>query len=163
MTLIRQIGQLIPVFQMQDSKGQIMTPDHFLGHPTILYFYPKDDTPDCTQQACDLRDHKILFDQVNAIVIGISPDTAASHQQFMSNHALNFILVPDPYHELCSLFGVWEEKKGKGSPQWQVTRTTFVIDAKGIIRWIEKPVVVEGHAERVLQALHNLPKVSDAA
>jgi peroxiredoxin Q/BCP len=151
-----QVGQLIPIFQAQDSKGQPLSPDHLLGHPYVLYFYPKDDTPGCTQQACELRDHQATFNQLDALIIGVSPDTIDSHHKFMKKYALNFMLIPDPFHELCTLFGVWEEKKVFGQTKWGVTRTTFVIDTKGIIRWIEKPVQIEGHAQRVLQALQNL-------
>jgi peroxiredoxin Q/BCP len=156
------IGQLIPPFHATDSKGNSISPDSLLGHPYVLYFYPKDDTPGCTKEACDLRDQKKELDQLDALVIGISPDSTASHQKFSAKYALNFTLISDPYYELCSLFGVWEEKKIFGQTKWGVTRTTFVIDAKGIIRWIEKPVQVEGHAERIIQAMKNLPKASES-
>lgn len=156
-----QVGHPIPIFEVQDAKRELISPDRLLGHPYVLYFYPKDETPGCTKQACDLRDLKAELDQLGAKVIGVSPDSAASHHNFMAKHSLNFILVPDPFYELCSLFGVWEEKRTEGHVKWQVTRTTFVVDAKNIIRWIEKPVQVEGHAERVLQALKNVPKASD--
>lgn len=155
-----QVGHPIPIFEVQDAKGELISPDRLLGHPYVLYFYPKNETPGCTKQACDLRDHKAEFDQLDAKVIGVSPDSAASHRKFMAKYGLNFIFIPDPLHELCTLFGVWEEKKLRGQLKWQVTRTTFVVDAKNIVRWIEKPVQVEGHAERVLQVLKNLPKAS---
>lgn len=154
------IGQQVPFFDLKDSKGNTISPDSFMGHPFILYFYPKDDTPGCTTEACDLRDIKDQLNQLNTPVIGISPDSDASHNQFIAKHGLNFPLISDLSYELCSLFGVWEEKIVGGITKWSVTRTTFIVDGKGIIRWIEKPVQVKEHAERILQALKDLPSVS---
>ena len=156
-----EIGHPVPIFQVHDSKGKFISPDVFLGHPYILYFYPKNETPGCTKEACDLRDSQDQLSQFNTQVIGISPDSNESHNHFLAKHKLNFSLISDPFFELCSLFGVWEEKKESGETKWGVIRTTFVVDAKGIIRWIEKPVQVEGHSERILQALQTLPKASD--
>lgn len=157
-----EIGRPVPIFQVQDSNGQIVSPDRLLGKPYVLYFYPKSDTPGCTQQACDLRDVKSELDQLNARVIGISPDSETAHDKFMRKYMLNFTLIPDPKHKLCNLFQVLEERKIADETTWSLIRTTFVVDAKGIIRWIEKPVEVKGHAQRVLQALHSLPPASDA-
>lgn len=151
-----EIGHLVPPFSVHDSNGILINPDSFLGHPTILYFYPKDDTPGCLKEACDFRDLHRDLHQLKAKVIGVSPDSKESHDQFTAKYGLNFSLISDTHYELCSLFGVWEEKKIFGQQRWGVTRTTFVIDAKGIIRWIEKPVQVEGHAQRVLQELQHL-------
>jgi peroxiredoxin Q/BCP len=157
-----EIGHLAPLFHVQDSKGKAIYPDLFLGRPYVIYFYPQDDTPGCTAEACHFRDIKEQLNQLNTTVIGISPDSTASHNQFIAKHDLNFSLISDPYYELCSLFGVWEEKKVAGQTKWGVVRTTFVVDAKGIIRWIEKPVKVEGHIQRVLHALQTLPKASES-
>lgn len=156
-----QIGHLVPFFNVKDSKGQHLSPETLIGHPYVLYFYPKDDTPGCTKQACDLRDHQEELTQFDTLVIGISPDSNTSHDKFKTKYGLHFILISDPMHELCTLFGVWEEKKVADQIKWAVTRTTFVIDAKGIIRWIEKPVQIEGHAQRILQVLQHLPKASE--
>ncbi len=157
-----EIGQPVPIFQAQDSNGQVISPDHLLGQPYVLYFYPKSDTPGCTQQACDLRDIKSELDQLNARIIGISPDSETAQDKFMRNHMLNFTLVPDPERKLCNLFQVLEENKINNQAKWNLVRTTFVVDAKGIIRWIEKPVEVKGHAQRVLQALQKLSPASNA-
>jgi peroxiredoxin Q/BCP len=156
-----EIGHLIPLFNVQDSRGKVISPDLLLGHPYVLYFYPKNETPGCLQEACDLRDIHIELQQLHACVIGVSPDSNASHNQFIGKYHLNFPLISDPYYELCSLFGVWEEKKVFGQTKWGVTRTTFIVDAKGIIRWIEKPVQIAGHTQRILEALKNLPKPSE--
>ena len=157
-----KIGDLIPQFAVQDSTGKKIDPDLYMGSPFILYFYPKDETPGCTTEACAFRDINEQLTQINTQVIGVSPDSNASHNQFIAKHALNFPLVSDPHYELCSLFGVWEEKKIFGKTKWGVTRTTFIIDGKGVIRWIEKPVQVEGHVERILQAFKHLPSPSDS-
>lgn len=156
------IGHLVPLFQVKDVKGKEISPDSFLGKPYVIYFYPKDDTPGCTKEACDFRDMQEELHQLSATIVGISPDSPHSHQNFITKYHLPFSLISDPYYELCSLFKVWEEKLVFGQKKWGVTRTTFVIDAKGIIRWIEKPVQVEGHAQRVIQALQNLPKESES-
>lgn len=162
MRFIPEIGSFVPIFEAQDSKGKKIYPDLFIGHPFVMYFYPKDETPGCTTEACAFRDIQDQLNQLNAYVIGISPDSNDSHNRFIAKHHLNFPLISDPYYELCSLFGVWEEKKVFGQTKWSVTRTTFIVDGKGIMRWIEKPVTVEGHVQRVLQALQNLPKASDS-
>lgn len=162
MRSLPEIGKLVPVFEKQDSKGKKIYPDLFMGHPFVLYFYPKDETPGCTTEACAFRDILEDLTQFNTHVVGISPDSNDSHNRFIAKHHLNFPLISDPHYELCSLFGVWEEKKNFGKTKWGVTRSTFIIDGKGIIRWIEKPVRVEGHTERVLKALKSLPKVSES-
>jgi peroxiredoxin Q/BCP len=162
MRSIPEIGSLVPIFEVQDSKGKKIYPDLFIGYPFVLYFYPKDETPGCTTEACSFRDICDQLNQLDAHVIGISPDSNDSHNRFIAKHHLNFSLISDPYYELCSLFGVWEEKKTFGQTKWGVTRSTFIVDGKGIIRWIEKPVRVEGHAERVLQALKDIPKASES-
>lgn len=144
-----KIGDLVPKFDALDG---------LIGHSFVLYFYPKDDTPGCTKEACELRDVQSELSQLKTLVIGVSPDTTASHDKFKNKYHLNFKLVSDPSNEICRLFGVWEEKNVFGKKTWGVIRTTFVVDAKGIIRWIEKPVQVEGHAQRVLQALQNITK-----
>jgi peroxiredoxin Q/BCP len=154
---IPEIDTPVPFFNVTDSQGKKISPESLRGYPFILYFYPKDDTPGCTTEACSFRDIRDQFNPLKAQVIGISPDSDTSHNQFITKHNLNFPLISDPNHELCSLFGVWEEKKTGKKTYWGVTRTTFMIDGQGIIRWIEKPVQVNGHAERILEALKNLP------
>lgn len=151
-----QIGLPIPSFAVKDAKGNEITSKKLHGTYYVLYFYPKNDTPGCTLEACSFRDHKLDFDQLNVPVFGVSPDTSESHEQFESKHRLNFILIPDPEHLLCDLFGVMVEKHNSGKTYMGVERTTFIIDEKGILRWMEKPVNVEGHTERVLQALKQL-------
>lgn len=150
------VGQTAPAFHVKDSKGNPISSKLLLGRPYVIYFYPKDDTPGCTTEACDLRDIKDQLNELNVSVIGISPDSDVSHNAFIEKHHLNFPLISDPQHELCSLFGVWEEKTVFGKKGFGVVRSTFIIDAKGMVAWIEKPVQVKGHADRILQALQEM-------
>ncbi|WP_068467693.1 peroxiredoxin [Candidatus Protochlamydia phocaeensis] len=156
MSSLPLIGQAVPAFQTRDTKGQLISTKDLLGHPYVLYFYPKDDTPGCTAQACSFRDAKPLFDHSQARVIGVSPDSAASHEKFTAKYGLNFTLIPDSTHQLCEQFGVWQEKMLFGKKGMGVIRTTFLIDSQGVIRWIESPVQVEGHEGRVIEALQHL-------
>lgn len=150
------IGSHIPTFEGKDAAGHLISSNELLGKPFVLYFYPKDDTPGCTQQACQLRDTKPLFDHLQVMVIGVSPDSEKSHTQFIDKYNLNFLLLSDPEHTIADAFHVWQQKKMYGRTYNGVLRTTFIVDATGIIRWMESPVEVNGHAERVLHALKEL-------
>jgi peroxiredoxin Q/BCP len=156
MTTAPKQGQAVPSFHVKDSQGNTLSSGALLGQSYVLYFYPKDGTPGCTAEACAFRDSKNSFDNLNALVIGVSPDSSESHDQFISEHQLNFSLVADSSQELCKRFGVWQEKESAGEKNWGVVRSTFVIDPSGVIAWLEQPVNVEGHAERVLKALETL-------
>lgn len=155
-----EIGHFIPPFQAQDSKGNFISPDTLLGRSYILYFYPKNDVPACVKEDYDVQVIRKQLNQLNTELIGISPNSADFHNKFLVKSPLCFHLISDPYYELCSLFKVWKEKKVLGHIKWDVIHTTFIIDAKGIIRWIEQPVQFEGHFQRIMQALQNLPKAS---
>lgn len=151
-----QVGQMIPSFAIRDAKGNEITSKKLHGTYYVLYFYPQNETPGCTIEACSFRDNKPAFEQLNVPVFGVSPDSQESHVKFEQNHNLNFILIPDPTHLLCDLFGVMVEKTNGSKTYRGVERTTFIIDDKGVIRWMEKPVKVEGHIERILQELRKL-------
>lgn len=153
MTNLLQVGDHAPYFEGKDAQGELISSKHLLGRPYVLYFYPKDDTPGCTTEACQFRDQKPQIELHGASLIGVSPDNAQSHQQFMSKYDLTFTLLTDEDHRICETFGVWQEKNVYGKKSMGVVRTTFVIDSQGMIRWIERPVKVEGHAERVIEAL----------
>ena len=149
------VGDHMPAFKAKDSTGHIFTSDDVLGGPVVIYFYPKDDTPGCTKEACSFRDHIDNLDEYDAILIGISPDGAQSHESFIEKHKLNFTILSDESLEVCRKFDVMRDSaNGKTTPS--VERTTFIIDARGIICWIERPVNIEGHVERVLKALHEI-------
>ncbi|WP_075883183.1 thioredoxin-dependent thiol peroxidase [Candidatus Protochlamydia sp. W-9] len=156
MNLRVSVQQQVPSFKALDEQNQLFSATNLLGQIYVLYFYPKDDTPGCTLQACQFRDIKTSFEKFETRIIGISPDSLKSHEKFSHKHQLNFTLLSDSSHEMCDLFGVWQEKKIFGKTKMGVIRSTFIVDAKGLIRWIESPAQVDGHAERVLKAIQIL-------
>jgi peroxiredoxin Q/BCP len=147
------VGDKIPFFQLQDDQRREVSSDAIFGRPAIIYFYPKDNTEGCTAEACSFRDALEQFDQLKVMVLGISPDSVESHQKFKKDFGLNFRLLSDSDHKTCEDFDVWKEKNMYGNKYFGVLRTTFMVDGDGIIRWIERPVKVEGHVERLLRAL----------
>lgn len=141
------VGDKMPSFRCKDEEGHYVSTDDVIGSPLVIYFYPKDDTPGCTAEACSFRDHIAKLEDTDTLVLGVSPDSVESHQHFAEKHDLNFTLLADVTKEMCRTFGVLKEDD-------KVERTTFVIDPDGLISWIERPVNVEGHTERVLNALN---------
>lgn len=150
------VGDKIPEFEAIDSEGTPVSPEDLLGSITVLYFYPKDDTPGCTKEACDFRDKMHELDTRGIIILGCSPDGLASHQKFIDKHGLNFTLLADETKELCEKFDVLKEKDMAGKHFVGVERTTFIIDEKGIIRWIERPAQVEGHIDRIIHIIDQI-------
>lgn len=148
-----QVGDEIPSFTGLDQEGVEISNEDLIGTCAVLYFYPKDDTPGCTAQACALRDQVHLWEKLDAVIIGISPDNIDSHNRFANKYQLNFVLLADETKEICRRFGVL--KKGPNSSE-QVERTTFIVSPNGVIKWIERPVNVQGHDERIAQALENM-------
>ena len=147
------LGERAPAFSLPTGDGQVITNDALAGSPYVLYFYPKDDTPGCTTEACDFRDRHEAFAAKGVTVLGISRDTPEKHARFAAKHNLPFPLLSDTNGEACEAFGVWQEKKLYGKVSMGIVRTTFVVDAKGIIRAIYPKVKVAGHAEAVLAGL----------
>jgi peroxiredoxin Q/BCP len=123
------------------------------GKPIVLYFYPKDDTPGCTTQACGIRDAWGEFERSGAVVLGVSPDDAASHVKFKQKYDLPFTLLADPDHTTAEAYGVWVEKSMYGKTYMGVERSTFVIDAAGILTRVMRKVQPDAHADDVLAAL----------
>jgi len=123
------------------------------GKTVVLYFYPRDDTPGCTTEACELRDAHNKIAHKNAIVLGVSPDSAGSHEKFSAKFNLPFTLVPDEDHRICKAYGVWKEKSMYGRKYMGVERTTFIIGPDGAIKKIFHKVKPAGHAEEVLAAI----------
>jgi peroxiredoxin Q/BCP len=123
------------------------------GHTVVLYFYPRDDTSGCTTQACGIRDAWSEFEQAGAVVLGVSPDDAASHLKFSSKYDLPFTLLSDPDHEVAEAYGVWKEKSMYGRRFWGIERTTFVIGPDGTIVRVFPRVRPKQHAARVLEAI----------
>lgn len=140
------VGDKIPAFSGKDHEGYSVSERDLIGSSVVFYFYPKDETPGCTEEACSFRDSIRNFDKMHTLVVGVSPDDSASHKQFMSKYKLPFSLLCDEKKEIAKAFGALDEKG-------HIIRSTFIINALGIICWIEKPVNVKGHAERVLKAV----------
>lgn len=143
-----EVGQEIPEFEAKDFEGNPVTKEDFLGGPFVVYFYPKDDTPGCTLEACSFRDLMDSFDDLNVMVIGISPDNAESHLKFMEKHRLNFPLISDENSAVGKKFGIVGDAG--------YIRSSFLCDEDGIVQWVESPVKVEGHVERILKAIEEV-------
>jgi peroxiredoxin Q/BCP len=146
-------GDRAPAFSAETDSGTTLSLASLRGQTVVLYFYPKDDTPGCTTEACEFRDAFPRFGGLNATVLGVSPDTVKSHQKFKKKFSLPFTLVADADHKIADAYGVWGEKTMFGRKYMGVLRTTFVIDAEGRIERIFRGVKAEGHAAEVEQAL----------
>ena len=146
-------GRPAPDFSLASDAGETVTLSSLRGSPVVLYFYPKDDTPGCTTQACGIRDVYADFEKRGAVVLGVSPDTVASHQKFKEKYGLPFTLLADPDKTVSEVYGVWREKTSYGKKSMGIVRSTFVIDAEGILVKAMNGVEPDGHAERVLAAL----------
>lgn len=146
-------GMPAPAFAGNDQQGNQVQLSDFSGSKVILFFYPKDNTPGCTAEACNLRDNYDLLLEKGFKIIGISPDTQASHQKFAEKFSLPFPLIPDPGHEILKAYGVWGPKKFMGREYEGVLRTTFVLDEKGNILKILDKVKTKDHASQILEAL----------
>jgi thioredoxin-dependent peroxiredoxin len=146
-------GKPAPDFELTSDKGERVKLSDFRGKPVVLYFYPKDDTPGCTKQACGIRDEYGEFQKRDAVVLGVSPDTEESHVRFRDKYQLPFTLLADPEHEVADAYGVWGEKKFAGKTYMGINRSTFVIDAEGKVMKAMRGVKPDTHAEKVLAAL----------
>jgi peroxiredoxin Q/BCP len=151
-----EVGQEAPPFRLSDAQGQPVSLAQFLGKPVVLYFYPKDDTPGCTKEACAFRDASAQLAEWGAVVLGVSPDDSASHARFRDKYSLNFPLLADPEHSCAESYGAWREKNMYGKKSWGVQRSTYLIDAQGKIAQVWKKVSVDGHDQQVLEALRAL-------
>ena len=147
-------GQKAPDFELENTNGENVNLSDFKGKRVVLYFYPKDDTPGCTKQACDFRDNVKKLKSMNVEVIGISNDDMESHKRFAEKYHLPFALLCDTQKAVSKEYGVYEEKEKFGKKYWGITRSTFVIDGKSIIKKIFYKVKVEGHAREVVGALN---------
>jgi peroxiredoxin Q/BCP len=146
-------GAAAPEFELEDDAGKKVKLSGLRGKPVVLYFYPKDDTPGCTKEACSFRDRRSDLERRGAVVLGVSPDTVASHGKFRDKYSLNFPLLADPDHRLAESYGAWREKNMYGKKSMGIQRSTFLIDRAGKVRKVWKKVSVEGHDEDVLAAL----------
>ncbi len=146
-------GTKAPNFTLQDKDGNAVSLSDFLGKKVVLYFYPKDNTPGCTRQACAFAAAYEGFKNKNAVVIGISKDSVASHQKFAEKYDLPFILLSDPERSAIEAFGVWQEKKMCGKVSMGVVRTTFIIDEQGIVEKVMEKVKPDTNAQEILEYL----------
>ncbi len=142
-----------PDFTLADETGQQHKLSDYRGKPVVLYFYPKDDTPGCTTEACSFRDGYSQYKQAGVVVLGVSPDSSKDHTKFKEKYSLPFTLLADVGHKVCDLYGVWGLKKMMGREYEGVLRTTFLIDAQGKIARVFEKVKPEGHSNEVLAAL----------
>lgn len=145
-------GSAAPAFTTTDADGQKVSLKDFRGEKVVLYFYPKDDTPGCTKEACSFRDSFSEYKKRGIKVLGVSPDNEASHKKFAAKYKLQFTLLADPDHSIADSYGTYGEKKFMGRKYMGVKRTTFLIDEKGKIKKIFEKVKPEEHAREVLDA-----------
>ncbi len=146
-------NEFAPDFTLISDQEEEITLSAFRGKKVVLYFYPKDDTPGCTKEACSFRDDYSQFLMKGAVVIGVSPDQPASHQKFRAKFALPFYLLSDPDHKVAEMYGAWGEKNTYGKISQGIIRSTFVIDEEGKIIKVFPKVKPEGHAQEVLAYL----------
>lgn len=149
-------GERAPAFNLQSDRGEKVRLSQFKGQAVVLYFYPKDDTPGCTRQACAFRDQASALKKAGAVVLGVSPDGVESHQKFRDKHDLNFPLLADPDHQVAQKYGAWREKNLYGKKSMGIVRSTFVIGPDGRVAKLWKRVKVDGHDQQVLDALSQL-------
>ncbi|MGH9362917.1 MAG: thioredoxin-dependent thiol peroxidase, partial [Thermoanaerobaculia bacterium] len=146
-------GETAPDFTLKADDGGEVTLSGLRGKPVVLYFYPKDDTPGCTREACAFRDRRDEIAAGGASVLGVSPDSVASHGRFRDKYGLNFPLLADAEHRVAERYGAWREKALYGKTRMGIQRSTFLIDRDGTVRKVWKKVNVDGHDEEVLAAL----------
>jgi peroxiredoxin Q/BCP len=148
-----KVGAKAPEFTLLSTDGESVSLKSFRGKKVVLYFYPKDDTPGCTKEACNFRDHHQTLKRRDLVILGVSPDSVESHNKFRSKYNLPFTLLSDPDHKVASAYGAWGKKKLYGREYDGILRSTFIIDEKGTIEHIFDKVKVDTHAEDVLSAV----------
>lgn len=146
-------GEKAPAFSGKDQHGNTISLSDFSGKKIVLYFYPKDDTPGCTKEACNFRDNQALLQQKDIVVLGVSPDSEKSHQKFIDKFGLNFPLIADTDKVIANAYGVWGPKKFMGRAYDGIHRTTFIIDEQGILEKVITKVDVENSTEQVMKEL----------
>ena len=153
-----EAGEKAPDFTLSADDGTRLRLSQLKGKPVVLYFYPKDDTPGCTKEACAFRDRSKELKKLGAVVLGVSADSVESHEQFRDKFELNFPLLADEDHQVAEQYGAWREKNMYGKKSMGIQRSTFLIDPTGKVARVWKAVQVDGHDEQVLTALAELEK-----
>ncbi len=151
-----EVGKQAPAFTLTADDGKKVKLSDLKGSPVVLYFYPKDDTPGCTKEACAFRDRKAEMEQLGAKVLGVSPDSVESHVKFRDKFDLNFPLLADPDHAVADKYGAWREKNMYGKKSMGIQRSTYLIDAAGKVAKVWPRVQVDGHDDDVIEALKTL-------
>lgn len=151
-----EVGVKAPAFRLESDEGKILSLKDFTGKILVLYFYPKDNTPGCTQQGCDFRDNLNRLAAAGAAVVGVNADSVETHRKFKAKHGLTFPLLSDPEHKALEAYGVWQEKSLYGRKFMGIVRATFLVDAKGVVRAVWPKVRVAGHVDDVLAAVKAL-------
>lgn len=157
-----EIGTKAPSFTLPATGDQTISLSDFKGKPVIVYFYPKDDTPGCTQESCDFRDNVSTLDSKGVTVLGISKDSVAKHEKFKEKYQLNFPLLSDEKGDVVEAYGAWVEKSMYGKKYMGIERMTYLIDANGTIAQIWPKVKIAGHVDEVCQAAETLIKTKAA-
>jgi peroxiredoxin Q/BCP len=147
------VGKKAPAFKLPASNGKTVALSDFAGKTVVLYFYPKDDTPGCTQESCDFRDAIRKFTNKKAVVLGISPDSLKAHAKFIAKFDLPFVLLADEDHAVAETYGTWVEKSMYGRKYMGIERSTFVVAPDGTVKAIFRKVKVAGHVDEVLEAV----------
>jgi len=147
------VGDKAPAFSLEDQSGKTVKLSDFKGRKVVLYFYPKDDTPGCTREACAFRDEHSALRKAGAVVLGISPDSGASHAKFAGKYKLPFPLLADTDHAVAEKYGAWGEKSLYGRKFMGLIRSTFLVDGSGKVARVWPKVKVDGHADQVLEAV----------
>jgi thioredoxin-dependent peroxiredoxin len=151
-----ELGQKAPSFTLSDQSGEKLKLADFLGKPVVIYFYPKDDTPGCTTEACAFRDRYAEIQATGAVLLGVSADSAEDHVKFRNKYSLPFPLLVDAGNKVSEKYGAYREKNMYGKVSMGIQRSTYIIDAKGKIAHLWKRVKVEGHDQQVIDALNSL-------
>ena len=150
-----KLGDAAPDFELDSDSGDKVRLSTLRGKKVVLYFYPKDNTPGCTTEACEIRDRQPELLARGAVVLGISPDSVASHRKFKVKHDLPFVLLADPDHSVAAAYGAWGEKKMYGKVYEGILRTTFILGEDGTIERVFEKVKPKGHGDQVVQAIGN--------
>lgn len=151
--MVAKPGTLAPDFSLLDENGTEHTLSYYRGKDVILYFYPKDDTPGCTTEACNFRDDYSAYNETGVVILGVSPDSSKSHKKFKEKYQIPFSLLADTEHTVCDLYGVWAKKSMYGREYFGVLRTTFLISKEGEIKKVFENVKPANHSKEILASI----------